>query len=64
MKTAFIILIVMAIMFAFFLGYGLNAGNGNQMTSSATMHNYDNNALQPDFGKGSGMSIVTITGLD
>jgi len=51
-------------MAAFLLGYGLNPNEGNQITSSTTKHSYEENQLQPDFGDGSGMVMVTISGLN
>lgn len=62
MRLIPILLVVIVIMLAFFMGYGYGAGS-DQITG-AVKHSYGDNALQPDFGDGSGMGIITITGLE
>jgi len=64
MKVAIILMLIATIILGFLVVTSTSINDGNSITSSATKHSYNENSLQPQFGDGSGMQIVTISGLD
>lgn len=64
MKVAIVLMLIATVILGFLVVTSTTTNEGNSITSSATKHSYDNNAMQPQFGDGSGMQIVTISGLD
>lgn len=64
MKVAIILMLIATVILGILVITSTTTTEGNSITSSTTKHSYDNNALQPQFGDGTGMKIVTISGLD
>lgn len=64
MRLAIILMIIATAMLFLLFTASIQPTQDNQITSSATKHSYDDNSLQPKKGDGSGMAIITISGLD